>query len=179
MRSLHAMVLVLTGIFVLLSAPSPAESRVRGFSQQPVLHHGRRRRYRSRRPYRNPSRRPSHPSSTSIYDYQSHFLDDPNWLTDKASVHFYDQLIFLCKFLLSFCCRFQKVRIWNGRSNYRKPNDRSWSGRIVFANIVCYALQAFNPSVTRWGVKLSEKILNGQDLYRLITPVFLHGGLYQ
>merc|ERR1711924_570719 len=56
--------------------------------------------------------------------------------------------------------------------------DRSWSGRLVFANIVCYALQAFNPSVTRWGVKLSEKILKGQDLYRLITPVFLHGGLY-
>lgn len=31
--------------------------------------------------------------------------------------------------------------------------------------------------MTELGIKLSDKILAGQELYRLITPVFLHGGL--
>lgn len=89
-------------------------------------------------------------------DYSKCFLDDKNWLTDK------------------------KIRIWDGQSNARKrPNQIvSWSGRLTFANIVCYAIQSYNPRFTQWGVKLSERILAGQDLYRLITPVFLHGGIY-
>ena len=44
-------------------------------------------------------------------------------------------------------------------------------------NIAIFALQQFNPRITQMGVKLSDKILNGQELYRLLTPVFLHGGL--
>ena len=115
-----------------------------------------RRGYRPRRRYYNTQRRPSPPSSTAAYDYSQHFLDDENWMTDK------------------------NIRIWDPNYNARKrPNERSWSGRLTFANIVCYGIQSFNPRFTQWGVKLSERIMAGKDLYRLITPVFLHGGLYQ
>ena len=115
-----------------------------------------RRGYRPRRRYYNSHRQPSQPSGTAAYDYSQHFLDDENWMTDK------------------------KIRIWDPNYNSRKrANERSWSGRLTFANIVCYGIQSFNPKFTQWGVKLSERILAGKDLYRLITPVFLHGGLYQ
>jgi hypothetical protein len=116
-----------------------------------------RRRYGSRRRRRyNTQRRPSHPTSTAMYDYSKHFLDDKYWMTDK------------------------KIRIWDPQFNARKrANQESWVGRLALANVVCYAIQSYNPSFTQWGVKLSERILAGKDLYRLITPVFLHGGLYQ
>lgn len=115
-----------------------------------------RRRYGSRRRRRyNTQRRPSHPTSTAMYDYSKHFLDDKYWMTDK------------------------KIRIWDPQFNARKrANQGSWVGRLALANVVCYAIQSYNPSFTQWGVKLSERILAGKDLYRLITPVFLHGGLY-
>ena len=91
-----------------------------------------------------------------MYDYSKHFLDDKNWMTDK------------------------KIRIWDPRFHARKrANERSWSGLLTLANISCYGIQVFNPKFTNWGIKLSERILAGKDLYRLITPVFLHGGLFQ
>ena len=115
-----------------------------------------RRGYGGRRRYYNSQRRPAHPSTTAMYDYSQHFLDDENWMTDK------------------------KIRIWDPNNNSRKrANNRSWSGRLTFANIVCFAIQSFNPRFTQLGVKLSDRIMAGKDLYRLITPVFLHGGLYQ
>jgi len=113
-----------------------------------------RRRYGGRR-RRRTQRRPSHPTSAAMYDYSKHFLDDKYWMTDK------------------------KIRIWDPQFNARKRvNQGSWVGRLALANVVCYAIQSYNPSFTQWGVKLSERILAGKDLYRLITPVFLHGGLY-
>mmetsp|Transcript_22768 Transcript_22768/g.25411 ORF Transcript_22768/g.25411 Transcript_22768/m.25411 type:complete len:384 (+) Transcript_22768:154-1305(+) len=150
---LQLMAMMLTFIFTLLTSLSPAAAGAHGYLIQPMMSpFGRRRRYRSRRRYRTQPRGPSHP--TSMYNYQSHFLDQKNWLTDK------------------------KIRIWDGQSSHRRVNQRSWTGLIVLANIFCYGLQTFNPKFTQWGVKLSERILAGQDLYRLITPVFLHGGLY-
>jgi membrane associated rhomboid family serine protease len=59
----------------------------------------------------------------------------------------------------------------------RKPNQRSWTTRITVATIACYLAQLARPSLTQWGMKLSERILAGHDLYRLITPMLLHGGL--
>ena len=121
----------------------------RGYGRRGYGYGRRRRRY-------NSHRGPSHPTTTAMYDYSKHFLDDKNWMTNK------------------------KIRIWDPNYHSRKrANERSWSGRLTFANIVCYAIQSFNPRFTQWGVKLSERILAGKDLYRLITPVFLHGGLYQ
>jgi membrane associated rhomboid family serine protease len=60
-----------------------------------------------------------------------------------------------------------------------RPNERNgaWSGRLTMLNILVFALQSFYPSVTTWGVKLSDKIRNGEELYRLVSPMFLHGGI--
>jgi membrane associated rhomboid family serine protease len=90
----------------------------------------------------------------SLDELESHFLDDENWMTDK------------------------KTRLWDIRINSRRPNQYSLTSRLIFANVAMFALQASNPRVTGWGVKLSDKILNGQELYRLLSPVFLHGGIY-
>ena len=46
------------------------------------------------------------------------------------------------------------------------------------ANVIAYAIQTMNPAFTNWGVKVSDKILRGEELYRLITPVFLHGSIF-
>lgn len=65
------------------------------------------------------------------------------------------------------------------RQSSMRPNERggTWSSRLLLINVVVFALQSFYPSVTKWGVKLSDKIRNGDELYRLVSPMFLHGGL--
>lgn len=137
--------------------PSAATGASAAYSLQPIMSpmFGGRQRYRNRG-YRQRQRPPggSYPSSAAIHDYSTHFLDDENWMTDK------------------------NVKLWDVRLNSRKPNEHSWTSKLILANIVGYAAQVLNPRVTQWGVKLSSKILNGQELYRLISPVFLHGGLY-
>ena len=69
------------------------------------------------------------------------------------------------------------ARIYQVNLRSRKPGKLSWTSRIGWANILCYGAQTYSPAFTQWGIKLSERILRGQELYRLITPVFLHGGL--
>jgi membrane associated rhomboid family serine protease len=54
---------------------------------------------------------------------------------------------------------------------------QTMTGKLVAANICVFLLQVISPSITRWGAKLSGPILRGEQLYRLITPIFLHGGL--
>jgi membrane associated rhomboid family serine protease len=65
------------------------------------------------------------------------------------------------------------------RQSQMRPNERgsSWSNRILFVNVVVFALQCFYPSLTKWGIKLSDKIMKGEDMYRLVSPMFLHGGI--
>jgi membrane associated rhomboid family serine protease len=138
-------------LLVVLSIVPSAEA-AQGYLLQPLMSPMMGRRgYRSRT-YRRPPRR----SSTrimSLEDYQNHFLDDSNWMTDP------------------------KVRPWGDahiRAS-RRRNQYSWTTKLVFANILGYGLQVIYPRITNLGIKLSDKILNGQELYRLITPVFLHG----
>lgn len=153
-------VVLLAVISSLISISSPASAASAGGNlgrtTPTMMSPFGRRRYRSRPRRRyNTERRPSHPTSVAMHDYSKHFLDDKYWMMDK------------------------KIRIWDPRYHSRKrANERSWSGRLTLANIACYGIQAFNPKFTQWGVKLSERILAGKDLYRLISPVFLHGGLY-
>jgi membrane associated rhomboid family serine protease len=65
------------------------------------------------------------------------------------------------------------------RTSQMRPNERggAWSSRLLLINVAVFALQSFYPSVTKWGVKLSDKIRNGDELYRLVSPMFLHGGI--
>ena len=53
----------------------------------------------------------------------------------------------------------------------------SLSNKIVLTNVAMYALQVYKPELTRRFAKRSDLILQGKELYRLITPVFLHGGV--
>ena len=51
------------------------------------------------------------------------------------------------------------------------------TGKIFMLNIAAFALQTAYPALTAWGAKRSDLLLNGQQLYRLVTPIFLHGGI--
>jgi membrane associated rhomboid family serine protease len=71
----------------------------------------------------------------------------------------------------------RNYRPWNVDFTPQSPGHYSWTSKIVMTNIVCYALQVFFPSITNKGIKLSDRILRGNELYRLVTPMFLHGGI--
>jgi len=73
--------------------------------------------------------------------------------------------------------RDKKARIWQVNFKTRQPGKYSWATRLVIANVLCYLAQSWNPRITQMFVKDSAKILRGQELYRLLTPVFLHGGV--
>eukprot|EP00980_Cylindrotheca_fusiformis_P022323 scaffold9191_cov114-Cylindrotheca_fusiformis.AAC.18 len=93
-------------------------------------------------------------SSIAGHINKSHYLDYDDWATDK------------------------KIRLWDVRLNSRRPNKYSWTSRLVIANVAMFAIQTWKPSVTRMGIKLSNRILRGEELYRLISPIFLHGSIY-
>jgi membrane associated rhomboid family serine protease len=82
-------------------------------------------------------------------------------------------------FLFSATRRLKSTARFYSVQRQLRPNERGsvWTGRIILLNVAAFALQALYPSFTRWGIKLSDKILNGQDLYRLLSPVILHGGI--
>lgn len=86
-------------------------------------------------------------------DYSSHFLDLEEAQQDKRS------------------------RLWKVDFKSRRPGALSITTRLIWANVLFYAAQVLRPSVTAWGIKLSDQILSGRQLHRLITPMFLHGNL--
>ncbi len=51
------------------------------------------------------------------------------------------------------------------------------TGKIFIFNIIMFGLQTIYPQLTSWGAKRSDMILEGRQLHRLLTPVFLHGGI--
>jgi membrane associated rhomboid family serine protease len=151
-RRNRSLVTVMMLVVVMSISVVPSTGAAHGYLLQPLMSPMMGRRgYRSRS-YRRPPRR-SGTRVMSLEEYQSHFLDDNNWMTDP------------------------KVRPWGDahlRAS-RRPNQYSWTTKLMLANILGYGLQVINPRITELGIKLSDRILNGQELYRLITPVFLHG----
>lgn len=115
----------------------------------------------SRRAGRNRRRNGSNGSLTRpvSYKYQGLEFQDPdaydeeNWYNDKS------------------------YRLWKVDFAPRSPGKYSLTSRLVMANVFIYGLQVFFPSITKMGVKVSEKVLAGKELYRLFTAQFLHGGL--
>jgi len=67
-------------------------------------------------------------------------------------------------------------KLWNPK-NKRSYGTLSLTSKICLANIAMFTLQTISPSITKLGVKRSDLILQGKDLYRLITPIFLHGSV--
>lgn len=88
------------------------------------------------------------------HDYSTHFLDQDDWMKDKRS------------------------RLFRVDLKSRKPNRLSLTSRIVMCNLAAFVVQAIRPGFTNWGMKLSHEILSGRQLHRLVTPMFLHGGIF-
>lgn len=109
----------------------------------------------STRPWRRtPPSRYSSGHHQRYEDYSSHFLDKDDWMNDRRS------------------------RLFEVDLKSRKPNSFSLTSRIVAFNIATYVLQTYRPDFTKWGMKLSSEIMSGRQLYRLFTPIFLHGGVF-
>ena len=68
-------------------------------------------------------------------------------------------------------------RPWSVDTRSGRPGTYSWTTKLVLANVAFYALQMMMPSVTKFGAKRSELIMQGKELHRLVTPVFLHGSI--
>lgn len=66
-------------------------------------------------------------------------------------------------------------RPWSVDMTSRRPGKYSITSRILFVNVAMYLLQMGFPSITRNFAKRSDLILQGKELYRLFTPMFLHG----
>lgn len=75
----------------------------------------------------------------------------------------------------------QDIESWSyltyDKEKSKRPGSLSLTSKIVWINVIAYGVQVVFPSFTKWGLKLSDKILRGEDLYRLVSPIFLHGGL--
>lgn len=68
-------------------------------------------------------------------------------------------------------------RPWSIDTSSRRPGEYSLTSKIIFANVVVYALQMMNPNITKMFAKRSDMIMSGRQLYRLVTPMFLHGSV--
>lgn len=101
-------------------------------------------------PWRPPSSSPTRPPMILQRDYSSHFLDFDEARQDK------------------------RTRYWRVNLKSRRPGRLNLTSRIVWANIFMYALQVWRPGITEWGLKRSDLILQGRELYRLFSPVWLH-----
>jgi membrane associated rhomboid family serine protease len=60
----------------------------------------------------------------------------------------------------------------------RRPNSYSITSQIVAVTVASFAVQVLLPRWTQIGIKLSAPIRRGEQLYRLVTPVLLHGGFF-
>lgn len=72
----------------------------------------------------------------------------------------------------------KRSRIYSINFKTRNVGTLSWTSRLIWANVLVFLLQSWRPSVTSWGINLSDRIKSGRELYRTITPVFLHGSIF-
>uniref|UniRef100_A0A7S3PU80 Peptidase S54 rhomboid domain-containing protein n=1 Tax=Chaetoceros debilis TaxID=122233 RepID=A0A7S3PU80_9STRA len=89
----------------------------------------------------------------------------------------YDELDRLDKVKREFESMLGGYRPWGVSAASRRPGKYSWTSRLIVTNVIMYGLQMMMPGITRMGAKRSDMIMQGQQLYRLFTPVFLHGSI--
>jgi len=58
-----------------------------------------------------------------------------------------------------------------------KERKNKMTHTLIGITAATYIAQIAIPKVTSMGLKVSSKILEGEELYRLVTPIFLHGNL--
>jgi membrane associated rhomboid family serine protease len=112
------------------------------------------------------SQKPPHAPWRSYYVEQRHRLG-PHHFTDYSR-----------KFMdLNEVRKDRRARVFSADIYGRRPNQFSMTTRLVWFTIFTFALQVWKPSITPMGWKISDRILRGEQLYRTVTPIFLHGGL--
>ena len=70
----------------------------------------------------------------------------------------------------------RRARIFNVDFK-RRRNHMSITSRIIWITLLAFGVQVWKPRITELGMKISDRILRGEQLYRLVTPILLHGGL--
>jgi membrane associated rhomboid family serine protease len=98
-------------------------------------------------------------TSTKVYDYE-HGEDDTDRL-ERIKKDLQDKM--------------DGFRPWSVDMTSRRPGKYSITSRIIISNVAMYVLQMIYPSITRNFAKRSDLIMQGKELYRLFTPMFLHG----
>jgi membrane associated rhomboid family serine protease len=113
------------------------------------------------------SKQQPHAPWRSYYVEQRHRLGPHHRLTDYSK-----------KFMeMNEVRKDRRARVFSVDIYGRRPNQFSITTRLVWFTIFTFALQVWKPSITPMGWKISDRILRGEQLYRTITPIFLHGGL--
>jgi membrane associated rhomboid family serine protease len=91
---------------------------------------------------------------------------------------FYNSIDYNTKFLsLEEIRRDRRARVYNVDFKRRRPNQMSINSRLVWITILTFGLQVWKPAITSMGWKISDRILRGEQLYRTVTPIFLHGSI--
>jgi len=57
-----------------------------------------------------------------------------------------------------------KARLYQVDFKSRKPNQRSMTSNLIALTVACFGLQVWKPAFTQWGLKLSDRILRGEQL---------------
>jgi membrane associated rhomboid family serine protease len=73
--------------------------------------------------------------------------------------------------------RDRRARIFNVDFKRRRLNHMSITSRLIWLTLLAFGVQVWKPKITEMGMKISDRILRGEQLYRLVTPILLHGGL--
>lgn len=116
-------------------------------------------------------------SSQKAFRQRSRFVPNDNSNDDYDNYDWEEEREQLNEIKRALTKRLGGYRPYNVNPSPSRPGTLSWTAKIVFANVVVYGLQMFSPSITRRFAKQSSLILEGKELYRLVTPVFLHGSV--
>ena len=116
-------------------------------------------------------------SSQKAFRQRGRFTPDDNSNDDYDNYDWEEEREQLNDIKRSLAKRLGGYRPYTVNPAPTRPGTLSWTAKIVFTNVVIYTLQMFSPSITRRFAKQSSLILEGKELYRLVTPVFLHGSV--
>ena len=119
-------------------------------------------------------------SSSSSREWRSYYDNQRNRYNSRSSVY-QNNVDYSTKFLsLDDVRRDRRARVYPVDSLRRRGRlnvHTSITTRLIWLTILAFGCQVIKPSLTEMGMKLSHRILRGEQLYRLVTPILLHGGI--
>jgi membrane associated rhomboid family serine protease len=118
----------------------------------------------------------SYPSTTLLLASNNNHQDKPPWRSESSRPSYVPGGIPTMKW--SDIKGDPRCRPYRVDLSRRRPNSFSITSKIVAVTVASFAVQVFLPRWTQIGIKLSAPIRRGEQLYRLVTPVLLHGGIF-